>query len=233
MAEFAATALSLTVVRGDRRFVMSLIGEYLQQHHEPYPALPRAGRLFTVDVGTRTITSARRFDLSEDRLESESADMEYWRSASVELLFGKHLDFIKIHVRQAQHDQTYVELWFPTAVHECVFSFDSEEKDFDAEAKSDLMRLLIGLTKKLGAAGFAYRYSEEDSLFGPPTIELLRDYVEVGYRWHKHDRSVRLLVAGLAASCIKDGEFEYDVDERHPMHYRRSGYYICDRLWPR
>lgn len=230
MAEYAATALSLTPVTGTWRDVLSAIIAYLRQHHEPHPDLPQEGRLFVVNPAQRRITSASPIELSTP-IGREPKEVEYWRSVTVELWFGGHSDHVMIRVRDAALTQTHVELWFSSRVHDAVFSFDPDSRTLDPRAKSDLVRLFIGLSKTLRAAGFSYRFAKEDSLFGPPGMDTLRDYVEGEYRSHAHEPDM-LIIAGLAASEVKEDQFVYDVDDPTPLHYRQNGYYLCDLLWP-
>ncbi len=230
MAEYAATTLSLTPVAGAWREVMSRISQYLTQQHEPYPVSPREPTSVTVHAEKRRIVQIRPYNGSSTPPDGDPRKLEQWQSVSVELDFGSHRDLVTIRLRDAGGAETDVELWFPTAVHESVFAFDSEERDFAPEAKADLIRLCVGLSGELQAAGFAYRYADEDHVFGPPKMKVLRDYVEKGDRWFGHQ--VRLLVAGVAASQMEPTNFEYDMQEA-PLHYRQSGYYLCDRLWPR
>jgi hypothetical protein len=230
MAEHAATALGLTPVVGNWRDVLSASLGYLRQHHEPYPTPPKEGRLLVVDRAQRRITGASPIELSASAgREHEGA--EYWRSVTVELWFGGHSDDVMIRVREAEPTQTHVELWFSSRVHDAVFSFDPDSRTLDPQAKSDLVRLMIGLAKTLGAAGFGYQFAKEDSVFGPPRMEVLRDYVEGEYRSHAHEPNM-LTLAGLAASEVREEQFVYDVDDPMPLHYRQNGYYLCDLLWP-
>lgn len=228
MAEYASTALSLTPVKGAWHDVLGRIGVYLQQHHEPHPTLPKEGSLLVVDRKQRRITKARSLELSAP-IAHESEETEYWRSVTVELWFGGHSDDVSIRVRMDQPAQTNVELLFSSRVHEILFGFDPDWKAIDPEAKSDFMRLCIGLAKELGAAGFGCRRADEDTLFGPPSLDVLRDYVEIGYRWLQHQQ--KLIIAGLAASEVMEDQFEYDF-EKPSMYYRQNGYYLCDMLWP-
>jgi hypothetical protein len=228
MSDYAATALSLTLVNGFWRDVISRIFAYLRNQHEPYPSLPQEGSLLTVDSSTRRIMSSPQFDLSKT-IGDEPKNSEYWCSVSAEIWFGGHSSFINIQARGVRDNQTYVEIWFPSRVYETIFCFDPDFKEFSPEAKSDLIRLFIGISKELGAVGFGYRLAGGDSLFGPPAIESLRDYVEIGGRSLGHE--LELIVAGMASSFIEEGKFEYDLYD-HPVHYRQSGYYLYDILWP-
>ncbi|TQF17946.1 hypothetical protein FJV41_00955 [Myxococcus llanfairpwllgwyngyllgogerychwyrndrobwllllantysiliogogogochensis] len=215
-------------MNGDWPDVLARIGSYLQQHHEPHPALPESGNLLVVDRKQRRIIKARSINLSSP-IDHEPEETEYWRSTTVELWFGGHSDDVSIRVRMEPSKQTSVELLFSSRVHEILFGFDPDWTAIDPQAKSDFMRLCIGLAKELKATGFSCRRTDEDNLFGPPSLDVLRDYVEAGYRWLQQKQ--KLIVAGLAASAVLEDQFEYDF-EQPPMHYRQNGYYLCDRLWP-
>lgn len=231
MSETAATTLSMTPVAGTLQDIKSRIGTYLSEQHKPSSTLPQEGRQLMVNVKTRRVTRALPTDLSKPIIH-EPEGFEYWRSVSVDAHFDTTSTFVDFCVREVDDDQTYVELWLPTRVFQCVFREDFRQKEFNHDAKSDLMRLFIGVAKALGAAGFGYRLAADDVLFGPLTIATLRDYVEIGNRWFPRRQEFQLRIAGVAASYIEDGQFEYDFDD-HPRYYRQNGYYIYDTMWPR
>ncbi len=230
MAEFASTVLSLTMIEGAWQDVLRTIHDHLFEHHD-VPADPfEDGVLQVVDVTTRRIarTSPRPLTAS---LGTAPEGFEHWWGLGVELSFGSHRDIVTLSLREAPPGHTSIELWFPTKVHECLFEYDVEERSFDAEAKADLLRLCTGLTMAVGAKGYGVRFAGDDALLGPPSLDSLRDYVEIGDRWLNHP--LQLLLAGVAATEVPDDDFEYDVDDPHPMHYRQGGSYIFDILWPR
>jgi hypothetical protein len=129
-------------------------------------------------------------------------------------------DYINVYARQAASAVTHLELWFPTSVHQRIFDFDIDAIKFCPGAKSDVMRLLRGVARTVGADGFGLRLAKEDSLFGPLGIDQLRDYVETGCRWL--DNPLRLIVAGVSTERVERSRFEYDLQKK-PLHYRRQG----------
>ena len=71
---------------------------------------------------------------------------------------------------------------------------------------------------------------DDDILFGPPPLDLLREWVEGEFHVPP---GRRLLVAGTGSDSkhVDASRFVYDTD-KPPLHYRQSGYYLCDRIWP-
>lgn len=210
---------------------MTRLGIFLRQQNRLTSFLLQQGYRLTVDASKCRVIRRLPIDLFEP-MEPEPEGMEYWRSVSMEVWFGQVSAFVDFSVRQVQDDQTHVELWFPSKIFQSIFNFDAEQRQFNTHIKSDLMRLCIGIAKELGASGFGYRVAEEDSLFGPLTVESLRDYVEIGNRWFPKRHELKLRIAGVAVPYVEESQFEYDMDD-HPTYYRQSGYYIWDMLWPR
>jgi hypothetical protein len=229
MSEFAATSLTFPPVRGTWQEVMSRIGAYSLEQHNPPTELPQAGYLLMVDAQQRRITRRRRIDFA-DQLGPEPEGVEYWRSVSLESLFDTMSSLVRFSVRQIDAGRSCVEVWFPTRIYEYLFNFDIAKKDFNPVAKGALVRMFIAVTKAIEAQGFGYRGASEDSLHGPVTIDAVRDFVEIGSRWFDKRHELQLIVAGIDAALVEDSQFVYH-DADPPMYYRQSGFYIFDLLW--
>ena len=156
MSDYAATALSLTSINRHWRDVASTVFAYLKREHEPFPAPPPSASLLVVDSESRRIVKAPTTELLE-RLEPESGGVEHWRAFSAEVWFGGSSSFIHIRVREVHSDQTQLEIWFPSRTYETIFNFDPDCREFSSEAKSDLVRLMIGIARACDCIGFVYR----------------------------------------------------------------------------
>ena len=229
MSEYATTTLSLTPVTGTWQEVRSRVDAFLREQHKPPSSLPKQGRLRMVDTAQRRIVRLRPVDLSL-AIDAEPAGIEYWRSVSVRGLFDATAASVRFSWREAGNGLCWVDVRFSTPAHESVYCFDKSKRDFNPRAKADLLSTFIAVAKTLEAAGFGYRMVDEDNLFGPLSIDSLRDYIEVGNRWFQN--KLQLLVAGLAVPCVNQANFEYDSDSDQPLHYRQEGFYIYDLLWP-
>jgi len=228
MAEYATTTLSLTPVPGAWQDVLARLGAYLREEHNPPCELPHQGELFIVDPGKHCIERRRSIDL-QGPLETEPEGVEFWRSVTVETWIDVIVDQVEFAFREAK-GQTWVELRFSTRVHEGIYNFDSAKRDFNGAAKAALTGMFIDFTKAMGGSGFAYRRAQEDSLFGPTSVESLKEYVEFGGD-AAEKREPGLILAGLAAALV-DKELFHFHDADHPFYYRQSGFYLFDILWP-
>lgn len=225
-----STSLSLLPVKGAWREILARVGAYLQEHHEPHPRQLDEGLLFVVDPRQAKTISALAFDLRRAP-GAPPEGMEHWVGFTTELWFGDgHAATVVVAVHEAGPDRAHVELWFDDTVHRAVYAFDYSGRSIDHETKSDLVRLCIGVARAAGAAGFGYQLAREDSLFGPPSAEELRGYVEGPCRSHEGERPRRIL-AGLAVTEVDEDDFVYDVEDP-PVHYRQDGFYLYDMLWP-
>jgi hypothetical protein len=229
MSDYAATALSFTAIDQNwRELILKLYSDILSEQ-EPAPALPALADLLVVDVESRRIVKSPTITAFE-KLEPDRANAEQWRAFSAEVLFGGHRSFMQIRVREMRCNQSHLEIWFPSRTYETIYNFDPNCRDFSSEAKSDFVRLVIGLARLCGCLGFVHRLADGGKLFGPPPRQLLYDYIQVGNKWLAH--ADPLILAGIDAKAIENSNFEFDLDS-YPMHYRQSGYYLYDILWPR
>ena len=185
--------------------------------------------LIGVDVVQRKMVEVNSFGI-EKPIPVERAGLEYWRQSTWELWFGPYSAFVSARLRAAKPDQTEVELWFPTRVHDAVYGNDPDGKNVDTKVKSELMRLLIGVATATRAEGFGYGFVDDDTLFGPPPLDLLRGFVQGDF--HTPLEGQRdLLVAGLGSQHLDASRFVYDTDTPR-VHYRQSGYDLYDFIWP-
>ena len=230
MSEIAATALCFTPIPGTWPEVAARLDAYLKKDHNPPAAWPDRGSLLIVDAAKRRIKTRRQID-SRRTFDPEPTGVEYWRAVAVKATFDKTMDLINFCLRELPSRQTAVELWFPTQVFEALFHHDLRRKEFDPAIKAAMTRLFVAVAKALGADGFGYRPAEDDSLFGPLTVETLREYIEIDGNWFAKRDVLQLTVAGLSVDLVEESKFEFhDTDQ--PMYYRQGGYYLFDILWP-
>ena len=121
--EYASTALSLTPVAGPWQEVLKRLSAYLLLQHPPHSAPAEDTVLIGVDVVQRKMVEVNSFGI-EKPIPVERAGLEYWRQSTWELWFGPYSAFVSARLRAAKPDQTEVELWFPTRVHDAVYSND-------------------------------------------------------------------------------------------------------------
>jgi hypothetical protein len=230
MAEYAATCLSFTPVVGAWADVLAKVVGYLQAEHEPHQPPFADQRLCLVNPVEHRVDNAMPVALTA-QLGPEPDGVQYWRMLTMEPWFADNPAYVKIRVRQADPATSWVELWFTSKVHDAVFAFDDSGEAVDPAAKSDLVRMMIGVAKAIGAAGFAFRLGKDNSLFGPPPMDVLRDFVEAPFR-NRYGDAHSFVFAGLAAAEVDGEKFAYDTDQP-TVKYRQDGYYVYDMLWPR
>ena len=229
MAESAATSLSFLPVAMPWQEAFAKIVDYLGKEHEPHRG--PSGPMLLQFVDPRQCRS-RRVEMIDPKrdLGPEPPGVQYWRSVSTELRFGKGNDTTTvIHVREVGPLKAEIELWFATNLRFSMLAHDDSGREIDPSAKSDFVRLCIDIAKLTGSAGFGYQLANDDSIFGPPNLEELRMYVEDEIS--HADEEQMLLVAAIAADHVDQEKFIFDV-EYPKVHYRQDSYYLYDMLWP-
>jgi hypothetical protein len=239
MIEYFAMSVSYTPVPGEWAQVFSRIVAELRTSYG-LAELPGHARWVSRDPAAQVLHVLRGFEIDQrwlDNLEkvvvpAAPAGQEIWLTMRSPLRFARHTHSVDVRVkvapRAANGPATNVELWFPTYAHTDIFHRDLSMKSFDPDAKAALMRVLLGIGKLLGAEAFAYRNATEDSLFGPPSVDVILDELHPDKVWALPERLYK--IAGLLTSKVPPGHFEPDENDP-PWHYRRAGYDIFDTIW--
>jgi hypothetical protein len=228
MSEYATTTVSFTPAEIPWQAMLARLDSYLTNVHQPPSALPAEGKLLVVDAAERRVVRVRSIELPAS-LPGEPEGMEYWRSFTVEGTFDAATAYVRFSVRDAGSGRSWVDLWLSSRAYHSVHAFDPARREFNPRAKGDLVGLIVEVARAIGAEGFGFRMADEDNLFAPLGLDAIRGYVEVGGKWFQNP--LQLLIAGALTSRIDAARFKYDRSDR-PMHYRQSGFYIYDIVWP-
>lgn len=228
MSEWASTTLSLTPVALPWRVALVRIFDYLAEHHGGDGKVPDRTVLQVVDPSRSAIVHSHNVELNAD-LGAAPPGMTVWRGVTAEVLFGQTARSVTFSLRSLGESLTEIEAWLPTKVYQAIFAYDLGQQSIDEQIKSDLLRLSVGVCRAVDARGFVYRMANEDTLFGPLSVESLRDYIEADRNLPRH--GFHVLMAGLSTNLVPAERFEFDLGDP-PTRYRHNGFYVFDLLWP-